>query len=277
MKYAARRRAMKREAAAILFRRPGACLFAGGAMLVFCAGSGILLREALILFRAFWHEDAADAFSLVLLAGAFAAVSPFFAGAAAFFSDCAAGMDPPPTVLLRYYSSAPLFFSALRGTTLFAVLFLLFSALPQCVFSASAALEAAAGFIGLAEKQAQLLKSVLAAASFGLILLFAVQLCGFAFSFRLLRGGKTPLFACIRQSFRIMRRKKLEFFLLNVSFIPLFLCSYFTFGILFICSLPYYFLTLGSFFCYAASQEKPPVFYSFSTLSQQSFNRERKR
>jgi uncharacterized membrane protein len=90
----------------------------------------------------------------------------------------------------------------------------------------------------------------------GFVLVFAV--CIYLNGFFVLPFLKPDIlfFNRLKQSIKLMKGKKCEAFFFELSFIPLFLSVYFTFGITFVFVLPYYLLSLCIFARYIVEDGK---------------------
>ncbi len=100
---------------------------------------------------------------------------------------------------------------------------------------------------------------------FFIIALLSVWLNGFfmVFFFRD-NSDESGFYSKLSRSKDMMKGKRGELFLLNLSFVPHFLTVYFTFGISLIYVLPYYLNTLCSFAFYVAEDSKKSTFYAFT-------------
>ena len=82
--------------------------------------------------------------------------------------------------------------------------------------------------------------------------------------------GFAPIFRCsfdfagIKQCFFYMKGHKLEFVCFLFSFVPLFLLSYLSFGILLLFVIPYFMISVSCFLNYAISEKSAPVLRGFS-------------
>lgn len=68
---------------------------------------------------------------------------------------------------------------------------------------------------------------------------------------------------CVEFSRKLMRGYKLELFFFQLSFLPLFITVYFSFGITFIFVLPYYLISLRTFASYINESSKDTLCFSF--------------
>ena len=261
MKFANRRRVIKHEAATILFRYPRRFFFSGCIAVFLTAGSNAVLSEICNALHSVLKKNSAAALELLFTFVFFMLTGPVAFGLLSFFADYTKGTDAALPDILKYYTSRKLFLFSLKNTVFAFVLFLVFMFVPSFFNIAS---EFALGFLPHVYAEEGLYRALIFTAAAVFCLLSAVLLCGCACFFRVAREKNTlSVISCVIKSFSLMRRHKAEFFLLNLSFLPLFALSYVMFGILFVFSLPYYFLSISTFVTYVMSEEKMPVFYSF--------------
>ena len=256
-----RRRVIKKEARKTLFLNR--MYFIGTGFLIFLLVSGVssVSKVFSAIVSSFVTDSVAICFEIVLYLLMFLFLSPalieIFRSYTFLNTSSSKGKS-----LFALFSNKRRYIEYIRLSLFALVLFvcevLLLYFLPKVVIAAGAAVNFGSG----------ILESV-----FGLLLYCLCFFTIFVFSFYLnsffmvfffeLNSDSRRFYNKLSASYKLMKGKRCELLLLQISFVPLFVTVYFTFGISLIFIFPYYLKTLCIFADYVLEDSKNSSFYAF--------------
>jgi len=258
-----RRKAIKREARKSIFSNPLFFFSTSFLFIILAAGSSSFLRTLSRTVSSTAPDSIALCFEIVLYSFVFLVLSAFFTELLRSYILLKKNTEKRKVCCLNVFTEKQEFCKHLRLSVFAAILcffeFLILNCLPAITR------ETLASFSFESEILDSLFGFSFYILCFLIIAFFSIWLNSFFMVFFLTDNSDESSF-CVKlcRSKNMMKGKRGELFLLNLSFIPHFLTVYFTFGISLIYVLPYYLNTLCSFAFYVAEDSKKCTFYAFT-------------
>lgn len=257
MSISTRRRAIKHQAKKLLFSNMWSCFCLSAVVLViFCGIASIIYKTDLFLYEFFGEKVYVSLMTLFKLL-LFILIAPFVLSVIRCFYTLASDSDSRVSSVVYCYSSKELFLAYLKKMVLFSSIIFSLLLLPRIV----------SDLLGLILNSFPMLfhnrmaSCVINILFLAFILFIFTLFCGFAF---VLKCYDRSVISSVKESFRLMKGHKLEFLYFCLSFLPCFILSYLSFGILWLYSIPYFFISISCFLNYVVTENVAPVFCDFS-------------
>ncbi len=257
MSLSSRRRVIKSEARNILFSSFFLCICLSVIFLsVLCGVSAMLFTVDLLLYEIFSPKvfySLMVLFKLTMLV----LFAPLITGVFRCFRCVSCKVKHPVCEVLQDYTSKKLYLSSLKLVALYAIIIIFILLLPQFAAFVLDILENKISFGG----QNRLVSAV-SKVLFLMISLLAFTLsCGFVC---IMRCDDGSLLSAMKKSISLMKGHKIEFLYFCISFVPWFLLSYITLGVLYLFVVPYFLISVSCFLNYVVTENVAPVFCDFS-------------
>lgn len=249
--------AIKREARNLFFSSFGKVFFLTALLLIsFCGVSAVIQAADVLLYRVFSYNVYISL--MIVLKTVFSLIfSPFWVGVFRCYGVVSLDVDSVFSEVVRDYLSLVAFCKSLGRVFIF--LFIISSAimLPHMLKYSIEFLLDSFGVLA-SYTVVRIAKNAVLLIVCAVAVVFA---CGVVCMFHF---NESRPFLSAKRSFIIMKRHKLEFFCFCVSFTPLFLLSFISFGILYLFIIPYFLISVNCFINYVMSENIAPKVCDFS-------------